>query len=178
VTWASEYNATSETFRGIYAQLYRANGVRVGGEFRVNALSNLTVSFPSATALTDGEVLLSWRQGGAQVAQRFTSNAVRLGPGFRISSLDFADRIASTMPSSLTAVRGGQFVVANTYRYDDGGDWLVRTDRFKAGRLLVSYPDYEVFVPSVVSSYSNGSRFVVVWEEAIDQRIAGRRYSP
>jgi len=59
ITWMSQGQDGSDY--GIYAQRYNASGSPVGSETRINTYTNLSQSFPSITALSDGGYVITWQ---------------------------------------------------------------------------------------------------------------------
>jgi hypothetical protein len=107
------------------------------------------------------------------VAQQFTSNAGRVGAGFRIGKIHVGQ---------MAALNNGQFVMSTSYFEAFSGS-SVYAYRYKAGRQLASYPvsyDTGSAINDAIASYNGGSKFVVVWEDYLDGEDAlyGQRYSP
>ena len=61
ITWQSLNQVSSEwSYYDIYAQLYAADGSKVGSEFRVNTYTTDFQINPSVAALSDGGFVITW----------------------------------------------------------------------------------------------------------------------
>ena len=69
VAWQS--NGQDGSAGGIFAQRFDANGVAIGPESRINAVTVGNQSLPAITALLDGGYVVSWISDGAVFTQRF-----------------------------------------------------------------------------------------------------------
>jgi VCBS repeat-containing protein len=105
----------------INAQIFDANGSKVGGEIIVNTATGGTFSDPDAARLSNGHVVVIWHQDGEQVAQIFDGNGDKLGGAFQIAaSPNFEPHVA--------ALAGGGFIATwpadnglNAQLFDQGG---------------------------------------------------------
>lgn len=92
VAWESQLQDGSA--EGIYAQIYDAAGVAVGGEFLVNSTTNNAQTGPVVAPTSDGGFVVTWMsldQDGSQqgiFAQRFSASGEALSPSVHGTSGD------------------------------------------------------------------------------------------
>ena len=119
VTWFSEYQDGSE---GVFAQIYSANGVVVGGEFQINSYTNDDQSRPEITALSDGGFVVVWHSylqdgsGRGVFAQVFDSAGATVGSEFIINTYTSKDQYYP----QVDALSNGGFVVTWASDEQDG----------------------------------------------------------
>ncbi|MDF2866948.1 MAG: Hemolysin-type calcium-binding region, partial [Gammaproteobacteria bacterium] len=115
-SWQSNNQANGSSGMDIYAQLFTANGTKVGSEFLVNTFTNNEQSNPTLTTLSDGGFIVSW-QSTHQVsstsardiyAQAFTANGTKVGSEFLVNTFTPREQAEPT----LTALSDGGFVVS------------------------------------------------------------------
>ena len=74
----------------IKAQIFNANGTKVGGEFQLNTTTSGEQYGPSIVSLPNGNFIASWKQedGSAQVtrAQLFDYNGNKIGAEFQVAT--------------------------------------------------------------------------------------------
>lgn len=122
VTWQSE-DQDAGTF-GVYARLYDANGVALGGEFLVNTTSASDQFRPAVTALADGGFAISWSsnlQDGSSYGiygQRYASNGTATGTEFRVNTT--TDNI-QLYPAHAGLASGGAVIVWQSNAQDGAG---------------------------------------------------------
>lgn len=120
VTW-TDSSATGGDTSGaaIRAQLYAANGARVGGEFLVNGLTANAQTQSSVTALANGGFAVTWTdtslQGGdadgqSVKARLFDANGIAAGNDFLVNT---TTKLNQGTPA-ITSLASGGFVVSWT----------------------------------------------------------------
>jgi len=137
VTWESTHSGGDDG--GVYGQRYDAFGAIVGGEFRINATTNVTDYFPFVTGLTSGGFVVAWQSrnqdsdGFDIYGQRYDSVGTVDGGEFRIN--DQTQGVQSH--PSMTALDDGGFVV--TWNSNEtGGDYRhIYGQRFDASGAVV-----------------------------------------
>jgi hypothetical protein len=163
----------------IKAQLYHANGAKVGGEFLVNTTTQGTQDEHAITALANGRFVVTWTDnsgvggdssGSAIKAQLFNANGTKVGGEFLVNTItsDFQDE------PSVASLKNGGFVVSWQDNSGLNGDGTrggsIKAQMFDAdgnkvgGELLVDTNgiNFANESPSIVG-LSNGG-FVVTWE--------------
>lgn len=117
VSW-TDASGTGPDTKGtsVRAQLYTADGVRVGGEFLVNTTTLNSQNFVSLTSLASGGFVATWTdssgQGGDSTppsikAQVFSANGTKLGAEFLVNTT-----VAGSQDQPVTAsLSNGGFVV-------------------------------------------------------------------
>jgi hypothetical protein len=170
---------------GIYAQRYDSSSDPVGGEFRVNALTEGHQEAPSIAVADTGEFTVTWMtavvfDGPADiVARRFNSRGVPLG-------VDFAVQTYTTGSQSAPAVAtdaGGNFVIA--WAHDGPGTKLpqgIYARRFDTGgapqgvEFPVHAPTPEYNVDPAVAMRADGE-FAVIWRRVVPAYDNGYLYA-
>ncbi|MEM9540606.1 MAG: S8 family serine peptidase [Cyanobacteria bacterium P01_E01_bin.42] len=108
IAWHSvsqDDNSTS----GIYGQRYDSNGDRLGGEFKVNTISQSDQLNPAIAPLSNGGFAIVWQSKGyipSIYGQRYDSNGDRIGGEFRLNSEHYSAR---RMPT-VAGLPNGKFV--------------------------------------------------------------------
>lgn len=101
ITWASDDGASHN---GIYTQRFDADGVRVGGETRVNTTTtDSRYQTPDIAVLANGDYVISW-QGSELFAQRFDADGTPLGSQVSVTN-DF-DPYAAIYDQEFPALAG------------------------------------------------------------------------
>jgi hypothetical protein len=168
ITWVTEGQDGSGT--GVYQQRYNGTGDKVGGETRVNVLTEGSQTKPAITALPDGGWLVTWEShsstGNAIFQQRYSAT------GVATSTTDIPVETTGgdyKIISSVTTLADGGWVVTWT-TYSSGGD--VVQQRFdKDGIALFATPrrvnvhTSDLQEPAAVTALKNGG-WVVVWQSA------------
>ncbi|QOJ23020.1 MAG: DUF4347 domain-containing protein [Gammaproteobacteria bacterium] len=183
VSWTSEVrNGFGVDSDEIFAQLYDANGVAQGPEFRVNTTTDDDQKESSISGLTNGGFVVSWitadqdvdKHGGGIYAQRYDASGVAQGAEFQVNTTTtkFPDN------SSLTALSNGGFV-AIWQALDVGrASFGIFVQRFDAngvaqgGELRVNTTIETSSDPSIAALTDGG--FVVSWQASND--IKAKRY--
>ncbi len=132
ITWSS--NNQDGNGLGVYAQRYDANGVAVGGEFRVNTTTagDQTDSVPALDAA--GNLVVIWSSnnqdgsGWGVYAQRYDAGGVAAGGEFRVNTTTAGDQ----RYSSVAAAPGGSFVITWASNNQDGNGWGIYAQRYDA----------------------------------------------
>jgi len=169
-TWASMDQDGSDW--GIYAQRYKADGSRSGGEFRVNTTTDGSQSEPAIAATADGGFTVAWvgemAGGSGLFAQRWTAAGAKAGSEFRLDGLA-SQRLS---PPALTAIRAGGFGVAWTARRagSTGFDVYARlfdeTGKAKSWEIFVNSNASADFTKSPAIAALDGGGFVVIWAQS------------
>ena len=116
ITWPS--NADGDR-SGISAQIFDANGAKIGTEFVANTTTLYDQIEPDITTLADGSFIITWASYWSDnseygiVGQQFSATGTALGPEFRINSSAYGNQ----QKPSIEALSGGGFVV--TWQSDD-----------------------------------------------------------
>ncbi|WP_338830761.1 calcium-binding protein [Bradyrhizobium sp. 27S5] len=98
---------------GISAQLFDAAGNKVGTQFTVNTTTAGSQTTPSATTLTNGNILVSWISGANVEAQIYTSAGVPVGTEITLSTAPGPS--ASVGYNKVVALSGGGFALVRDY---------------------------------------------------------------
>ncbi len=112
VTWES--NDQDGSGKGVYAQLYDANGNTINKEMQINTFTNRTQENPKATALADGGFIIAWESLGQDgssdgvYGQRYNPQGDKVGSEFAINT---TTNDAQTNPSLIGLANGGLVVV-------------------------------------------------------------------
>lgn len=105
ITWSSNGQDGSE--HGVFAQRYKADGTRVGGEFRLNTHTPGMQSHPDLAMNGDGNFVAVWRSAGQDGGNRFWLSA---GTGTGLAT------------PTLAADLAGSFAPGNAHHADVTGD--------------------------------------------------------
>ncbi len=177
ITWDDHSRTLGDETSSVKAQIYNANGVKVGGEFLVNTQTTDTQRFPEITSLANGNFVVTWEDYSSTVgnstivkvkAQVFSADGAKLGGEFLvntetdryagnpdITSLTNGGFAVTWFSDSTTFGDNGQSIMARVFRADGtstGAAFLVNTETTG----LQWYPE--------ITSLSNGN-FVVVWQD-------------
>ncbi|MGB7258726.1 MAG: Ig-like domain repeat protein, partial [Pseudolabrys sp.] len=155
---------------GIYGQVFKAAGVKSGGEFKVNATTKSDQIEPAVAALADGGFIVVWSSNGQDTsgfgvyAQRYNKNDVRSGGEFKVNTTIANDQ---SQPAVAGLADGG-FVVAWASNKQDGSTLGIYAQRYTK-RSVRSGGEFKVNTttarnqqtPSVAAL--SGGGFVVAW---------------
>lgn len=156
----------------IKAQLFAADGSKLGTEFTVNAAGYHEQVQPAVTTLADGSFVVSWSSqdsaqdgsGSAIKAQLFSHSGTAIGGEFVLNTLTTSEQ---TSPE-LTALAGGGFVA--TWTSNASGDNDIKAQIFDASGVKVG-TEFRVNntitgaqSASDVTALANGN-FVVTWSD-------------
>jgi len=156
---------------GVFGQRFNASGIRVGGEFRVNAYTTLNQRDPAVAADTSGNFVVVWTSARdadgtyAVFGQRFNSSGAPQGPEFQVNSYTTGNQSFPAVASDA----GGNFVVVWTSLNQDGSFYGIFGQRFNAsgasqgGEFLVNSTTADNQIYPAVASDANGN-FVVAWQ--------------
>jgi Ca2+-binding RTX toxin-like protein len=177
VTWNSFNVGGDASGTAVSAQVFNANGGRIGGEFLVNTTINGSQEQPQAAAFNDGRVVIVWHDfsgvgdssGGAIRAQLFTASGTKSGSEFLVNSTTANPQYEPVV----TVLDSGNFVVAWRDDSATGGDTsgsAIRARMFSSGGVPFG-PDFVVNTtvqgdqgnPAIVALAGGG--FVVTWED-------------
>lgn len=177
VTWQdglAGYTSGSSTLgdasgSAVKAQLYAADGSKVGGEFLVNTQTNGSQASPVVTGLSNGGFVVSWQDqnstSGDIKAQIYGANGAQVGGEFLINSVTANNQNTP----AITGLPNGGFVVAWTNQGSVAPD--IKAQVYDANGAKVGS---EFLVNSAsanfdqerasIATLSNGD-FVVTWND-------------
>jgi hypothetical protein len=163
----------------VKAQVFQADGTRVGSELLVNTATANGQDFPKITALANGRFVVAWEDksqgvGGAAgdssstavKAQVFAADGTRIGSELLVNTATVNEQLRQ----EVTALANGAFVVTWTDQAGDSSGTAVKAQAFLADGTRVGS---EVLVNTAtandqdgpqITALSNGS-FVVTWED-------------
>jgi hypothetical protein len=169
VTWASFGHAADSS--GIYAQVYQANGAKLGGEIHVNTFTSGNQHHPDITTLKNGDFVITWESqdedgsGYGIYQQRFNADGSFDGGEKRVNK---TTALAQDSPD-VTALSNGGYVVTWQSEKQDGSAYgivgqVYDADGHKLGKeiLINRHTNSEQTDPSVAAL--DGGKFVVSWE--------------
>jgi hypothetical protein len=173
VAWESDdFNNT-----GIFAQIFDADGVKLGDQFLVNGIQENNQEFAAVGAWSGGYVV-AWEsfpdgEGRGIFARRFDSAGIALGDQFLVNTIQDRDQRFA----SVSVFDGGEFVIV--WEDDDLGAMGQEFDAagIKVGdQFLVSPSDAFQREPRVAVQEGG---FLITWfggGAEIDDDILGRHY--
>ncbi len=180
VTWGDSSRSPDDPSNSaVRAQLFNADGSRVGGEFLVNTIVSLDQTAPTVTALANGGFVVAWTDFSFSPddpdptgvrAQLFDANGQRVGAEFLVNTV-----VANSQNSpSITGLSDGRFVVAWTLNGSQtGGDTSlssIRAQIFNANgtasgaEFLVNTTVTDRQEEPAITALANG-RFVIAWTD-------------
>ena len=179
VAWTDNSMTGGDTSgSAIRAQIFDADGAKVGPAFLVNTTVATSQSLPAITALSDGKFVVTWEDnslsGGdtssrAIRAQVFNANGSVFGAEFLVNTT-----VASLQSEpEITALANGGFVVTWTDLSQTGGDtasYAVRAQTFNANgsasgtEFLVNTTVSDAQFAPTITALADG-RFVVAWTD-------------
>jgi Ca2+-binding RTX toxin-like protein len=179
ITWRDESQTGGDTNgSAVRAQIYDADGERLGDELLINSTKTRDQSQPAITLLADGRFVVSYSDGSASGAdassagvraQIFNANGTKSGGEFLVNTLTNGDQFAST----ITALADGGFVISWTdfgANSGAGSQADIRAQVFDANgvkvgaELLVNSSIPGIQSESSVAALADG-RFVVSWTD-------------
>ena len=123
ITWTDDSGIGGDaSFGSIKAQIFGADGQKIGGELLVNTSTEFTQDSPTVAALPGGGFVIGWFDGGDELtrikAQAFGENGDRIGRELSVSTL------AGGYQPTISVLASGEFVVswANTTSLGENGD--------------------------------------------------------
>jgi hypothetical protein len=138
IAWSSY--GQDESYYGIYARSFNADGSAKGGEFRINSYTSSTQTEVALTALADGGFVAVWQsdnQDGSGLGiygQRYAANGTPLGDEFQISQTTYNDQ---SLPA-VAATPDGGFVVSWSSYGQDGSYFGIFSRTYSAGHLVAT----------------------------------------
>ncbi|QQO32159.1 AIDA repeat-containing protein [Bradyrhizobium diazoefficiens] len=168
VSWQDQ-NSTSGDIK---AQIYGANGAKVGGEFLINSVTANNQNTPAITGLPNGGFVVAWTNQGSVApdikAQVYDANGAKVGSEFLVNS---ASANFDQERASIATLSNGDFVVTwNDFRT---GNWEVRGQVFHPGasgatkvgsEFTVDTAYYNSRMVAGVTGLANGN-FVISFED-------------
>ncbi|MGF6198149.1 beta strand repeat-containing protein [Pseudomonas laurylsulfatiphila] len=171
VAWQSD---TFDDMSDIAAQIYNANGVKVGSEFIVNTTTMGMQDSAQITALSDGGFVVSWSSYGQDGSgwggylQRYNASGAKVGVETRVATTTLSDQDGPTVTG---LADGGIMVVWEGNGKDDTAGIFgqrFKADGSKSGaevRINTRVADDQT--DPVVKVLSSGN-YVVTWQSAPD----------
>ncbi|WP_170565742.1 calcium-binding protein [Ruegeria atlantica] len=173
---------------GIYGQRYAANGIAQGAEFRVNTTTQDFPWYSSATALADGDFVVTWESfswDGSRwdvYGQRYAADGSKQGTEFQVNTHTTNDQ----GDPSVTGLTGGGFVVTWDSFGQDGSGYgvygqLYTADGTKQGsEFRVNKTAQDSQINPSVNALADGG-FVVTWDsdgqDGSGFGVYGQRYA-
>jgi hypothetical protein len=169
---------------GVYAQIYGADGARVGGERLINTTTTGSQYEPAVVGLSDGSFVVAYRSdytGGAYsadvLARRFDAAGTELAPEFTLNTTTSGTQYNPR----LAALAGGQFVVVyGDASGNDGSSYGVFSKVFNAnGTQAVAEQLVNTTISGQQSGHDvvalSGGGYVATWWSS-DNHIYGQRF--
>jgi len=177
VTWRDDaWGHTDDNSTGVRAQVFAANGSKLGDEFLVNTQTDGTQYLPTITALSGDNFVVVWMDynvsnGRANIkAQIFSDTGLKIGSEFLVN----ATTAGSQSEPEVAVLSSGGFVITWTDNSKTGDDislkavrsQVFQSDGTKIGsetlvNTITGNDQYE----STVAGLENG-RFVIAWADA------------
>ena len=169
VTWESK-NQDGDG-KGIFAQVFDVDGVKVGSEIQVNTTTSKDQDKPAVAELSEGGFVITWESkdqdgdGEGIFAQRVDSEGAKLGGEIQVNTTTSDDQ----KEPSVTALSGGGFVLTRESKNQDGDGKGVFTQVYdKDGDTVGSETQVNTTIasdqdkPSIVALADGG--FAVAWQ--------------
>ena len=184
ITWFSSAQDGSD--RGIYAQLFNANGTKLSSEFQVNNYTLNSQMNPAIASLNNGRFIIGWQSSGQDgsgygiYAQQFFNNATKFGSEFQVNT----DTAGDQASPAIVGLSNGDFVIAwNGSGQDDSSGIYAQRFSSNATRignqfLVNSYINNAQYLPAM-TTLANGE-FVIAWSGvgANGLGIYAQRFAP
>lgn len=161
VVWVSDGQDGSGD--GIYGQRFDAAGDRVGDEFRINSVIELSQMLPSVAGLDGGGFVATWTSnnhdgsGRGIYGQRYDANGDPVESEFLVNTYTLSHQWFS----SIASLDGGDFVVTwQSYGQDGNGDGIygkVYSPIFGAGKNLAGGAGNDAFIGGPANDAFNGA---------------------
>jgi autotransporter passenger strand-loop-strand repeat protein len=168
ISWQDQ-NSTSGDIR---AQVYGADGSKVGGELSINSVTANNQNTPAITGLPNGGFVVAWTSQGANSpdvkAQVYAADGTKVGGEFLVNSTN--PNFDQERASVATLANGDFIVTWNDFRT---GDWQVRGQVFhptasgatKVGsEIIVDTAFYNNRMVAGVTGLADGN-FVISFED-------------
>ncbi|RED51620.1 tandem-95 repeat protein [Aestuariispira insulae] len=171
VTWWSAYQDADS--RGVYAQMFNADGIKTGGEFLVNSYETYAQDMPDITALSDGGFVVVWQsndQNGSSNAkdvylQRYDADGNKVGDETLVNT----DLPSDDQDPQVTGLANGSYVVTWWSAGQDADGRGVFAQVFDAdgnkvgGEFQVNQHETKYQDMPAVTALTDGG-FVIVWQ--------------
>jgi len=172
---------------GVYGQRYDANGIPLGGEFRINTYTTGNQANAAVAMDADGDFVVTWQNealdgsGWGVYAQRYDASGAPLGEEFRINSYTTGDQY---LPAVATDAIGDFLVVWQSESQDGDGLGIYGQRYFGSGQAVRPQFGVNLYVTDdqrepTVAMDADGD-FVVAWSgpgPSDDEGIYLRRYN-
>lgn len=179
VTWVDySHSADDKSGAAIRAQLFAADGAKLGAELLVNTTLEGTQTFPAICTLAGGGFVIAWEDQGASSgdlsgravkAQMYDEAGRRVGPEFLVNSLVTGDQGVPV----ICALSDGGFVIAWVDHSGAGGDSSgssIKAQIFDAqgnregGEILVNEETLNnQYAPTIAARPGGG--FIISWTD-------------
>jgi hypothetical protein len=170
---------------GVYCQRYRANGARIGGNFRANTFTQMNQQEPAVAGLRNGGFVVVWKDEGRNgriAGQIFSDTGGRVGKEFLA---DPNNGFGKAFPH-VAALRDGGFVIVwQAFGQEGPGlGWGIFGRRYNrkgapvGGQIHVNrITDNEQITPVVAGL--DGGNFVVAWQgrDTFGTGVKGQLYA-
>lgn len=185
------------SYRGVYAQMYDENGLKIGGEIHVNTYQAHEQIKPKISALTNGGFVICWQSyhqdslgngdlGWGLYAQIFDENGINVGQEIQVNTTTYGGQI---FPEIVTLSFGGFAICWETfvasYNSDSGvfiqffnsngsrrgSELLVNTTQLE-GYGIISPALTEITSGNVVvcwANHSNNNNINGIYAQILDQ---------
>ena len=174
VCWGSRSQDGSSY--GIYGQIFKNDGTKLGDEFQVNTYTFNMQNYPSVNSLNNGGFIVCWQSAGQSVdddiyGQLYDRTGSKHGAEFRINTYTPSYQVYPSVHS----LRNGGFVVCWQSDQDGSADGIygqIFNDtgtKFGNEFRVNTYTNSIQAVPSVSSLLDEG--FIVCWDS--DQDASG-----
>ena len=181
ITWQSGSQNTGPT--GIYAQLYTANGVANGGQFKVNTSTDYDQVTPSVAMDAAGDFVIVWQSNQALnglnrtpsdiLGRHYQSTGTASGNVFLISTIksNINSQNVQQFDPRVSMDADGDFVVVWSRAIAEQSDWRTHIifRKYDSAGLPADSFDQQITYglgqqsPSV--AIENGDNFVITWQE-------------
>ena len=144
---------------GVYAQRYKADGIKAGSEFQVNTHTTNSQDGSSIAMDADGDFVIAWQSDGQDgsgfgvYAQRYKSDGIKAGIEFLVNT----ETANSQENPSIALDADGDFVIAWHSNLQDSSNYGVYAQRYEGASQTV---DLNLVVQDDVDPVSPGGSFV------------------
>lgn len=172
---------------GVFGQRFDSAGAKAGGEFQINTETGNDQEFPSVAALAGGGFIVAWSsrdQDGSDsgiYGQRYSSTGSRVGSEFLINTT--TDQYQGF--PSVTALNDGNFVVTWSSWLQDGSEFGIFGQRFRANGSKLGAEFRVNRTTALYQIYSSNAAledggFVAVWQsymqDGSENGVYGQRF--
>jgi Ca2+-binding RTX toxin-like protein len=169
--WQQESGTLGDAdYSSIRAQMFSANGTRIGGELRVDTHNALLHLNPCVTGLAGGGFAVSWRNLSDEIkAQLFDASGAKLGGELFVNS----QTNGSQYDPAIAGLSDGRIVIAwqdHSSTLGDSSHASIKAQILSAtgakigGEFLVNSQTFESQLRPVVTALSDGG-FVIGWTD-------------